>query len=316
MERIFGLKKVARIPGAIVTLGVFDGVHMGHREVLSETVKWARAAGATSAVVTFDRHPEIVLRTTPAAALTSLEHRLALVEETGIDTAIVLHFDQALADMTAEDFIREILAGKIGVAGVLLGFNCRFGKSAQGDINLLTRLGEKYGFAVRSTEPLLIDGAPVSSTRIRNLISEGDLAGAARLLGRPVSLMGTVVHGDKRGRTLGFPTANLNLHNEVTPPAGVYVCRVMLDGGRLWGLVNIGFRPTFTDGAGEVKKTVEVYIDDYDPAERFYGHVMEIELDRFMRPEAKFDSAEALVEQMERDRRLLKAIRREAPGER
>ncbi len=316
MERIFGLKKVAGLPGAMATLGVFDGVHLGHREVLTETVKWARAAGAISVVVTFDRHPEIVLRTTPAAALASLEHRLTLVEETGIDVAIVLHFDQALADMTAEDFVREILVDKIQVGGVLLGFNCRFGRGARGDFDLLSQLGGKYGFAVRSTEPLLIDGAPVSSTRIRSLISEGDLAGAARLLGRPVSLMGTVVHGDKRGRTLGFPTANLNLHNEVTPPAGVYVCRVMLDGGRLWGLVNIGFRPTFTDGADDVKKTVEVYIDDYDPTESLYGHVMEIELVSFMRPEVKFDSADALIEQMERDRRLLVAIRREAPDER
>ena len=313
MERIFGLKKVAGFPRPIVTLGVFDGVHRGHSLVLREAIRWAKQVGGTSVVITFDRHPDAVLNRRAAAAITSLEHRLVLIEKAGIAVAVVLHFDRALAEMEPEDFAREIFANRLHAAGVLLGFNTRFGRSARGDAALLASTGAKCGFEVRTVRPLLVDGAPVSSTLIRNLITAGDLDKAARFLGRPVSLRGTVVHGDHRGKSLGFPTANLNLHHEVTPPAGVYVCGVRLDGDSYWGLANIGVRPTFHNEGRPLRRVVEVYIDGYAPAGSLYGKTLEAEILRLLRPEWKFDSPEALVAQMENDRRSLHAFRDSQP---
>jgi riboflavin kinase/FMN adenylyltransferase len=314
MERIFGLKKAAPFPRAIATLGVFDGVHRGHQAVLAETVRWAREAGGTSVVITFDRHPEAVLRKILVSSITSLEHRLSLIEKIGIDAAVILHFDQAMADMEPEDFARVVLVERLGVRGVLLGFNSRFGKGARGDAALLEGIGKRLGFEVRTAKPLLVDGAPVSSTLVRTLITKGELAKAAEFLGRPVSLLGTVVHGEHRGRRLGFPTANLNLHHEVTPPSGVYVCRVLVEGQKRWGLVNIGVRPTFHKDGEAARKTVEVYVDDYDAGEELYGRTIEVEIAAFVRHERRFDSPEALVTQMEKDRRFLRTFRDSAGG--
>jgi len=299
----------------VATLGVFDGVHRGHAAMLSETAAWAREIGGTSVAITFNRHPEAILRAHPPRALTSLEHRLNLIEKTGIDVAIVLHFDERLARMTAEDFVKEILVDRVQAAGVVFGYNARFGYQAKGDTALLRDLGKKYGFEVRVPEPFLATGAPVSSTRVRNLIMRGELAEAAELLGRPVTLRGTVVHGDKRGATLGFPTANLNLHHEVTPPDGVYIARVRVDDKTRWGLVNIGFRPTFQRGGQAPRRTVEVYIEGYEGG-GLYGRVMEVEVARYLRAERRFESSAALVEQMERDRRMLDAYRREKEAKR
>jgi riboflavin kinase/FMN adenylyltransferase len=297
----------------VVTLGVFDGVHLGHQAVLAETVRWAREEKGTPCVLTFDRHPEIVLRNQPPAAITSIEHRLALIEKSGIAVAFVLHFDAEIAAMSAQDFVRDILADRLGVVGVLLGFNARFGKDALGDFDLLVRLSRKYGFEARRTEACLVGGTPVSSTLIRNLITTGDLEQASRLLGRPVTLRGTVTHGDHRGRTLGFPTANLNLHHEVTPPRGVYIGRVRVDSDRYWGLVNVGFRPTFERPGSPARLTVETYIDALPAGTSLYGRTIEVEILRHVRGERKFESAEALVAQMEKDRRLLHAVRDSAP---
>lgn len=309
MERILGLRKFVKFPRPVATLGVFDGVHLGHQAILARTASWARQERGTPCVLTFDRHPETVIRNQPSAAITSLEHRLALMENAGVAVAFVLHFDAALAAVSAEDFVRDILVERLGISGILLGYNARFGRNALGDFDLLVRLAPRYGFEARRADAYLVEGTPVSSTRIRNLITAGDLEQAARLLDRPVSLTGTVTHGDHRGRKLGFPTANLNLHHEVTPPTGVYVCRARIEGRSCWGLVNIGFRPTFQNLGSERRLTVEVYIDGLSPDASLYGVTVEIEIVRHVRGERKFESSEALVEQMEKDRRLLHALR-------
>lgn len=306
MERIFQLKKTGQYARPVATLGVFDGVHKGHLAILSETVDWARAIKGTSVVITFNRHPDTVVAARPPEDITSLEHRLNLIERAGVDVTLVLHFGRETADMEAADFARTVLVERLSVAGVVMGYNARFGKGAAGDAGLLSRMGQEHAFEVRTVKPLLVDGAPISSTRIRTLIKSGELEGAAALLGRPVSLRGKVVHGDKRGRELGFPTANLNLHHELTPPAGVYVGRVMVGTEALWGLVNIGFRPTFYSESA-AQKSVEVYIDGYEG--RLYGETVEVELVRYLRPEVKFSSAEALTLQMEQDRRCLESFR-------
>jgi riboflavin kinase / FMN adenylyltransferase len=311
MERIFGLKKFVKFPRPVATLGVFDGVHRGHLLILQETTNWARSISGTSMVITFDRHPDAVVRALPEENITSLEHRLDLIEKAGVDAALVLHFGEALAAMEAEDFVKSVLVEAAGVAGIVLGFNARFGRHARGDVKLLERMGAECGFQVKTAGPLIVDGSPVSSTRIRTLIRSGRLDDATRLLGRGVSLRGTVVHGAHRGRALGFPTANLNLHHEVTPPSGVYIGKVRVDDDELWGLVNIGTRPTFCEE--EHKKTVEVYIDRFEGS--LYGKTVEVELMRYLRAETRFVSADALTIQMEKDKRILEAFRRESDGE-
>jgi len=308
MERIFGLKKSVKFPRPVATLGVFDGVHRGHLLILQETVGWARSISGTSMAITFDRHPDTVIRALPEENITSLEHRLDLLEKAGIDVTLVLHFGEELAAMEAEDFVRSILLDAAGISGIVLGFNARFGRQARGDVQLLERMGREHGFEVRTAGPLVVDGSPVSSTRIRMLIRSGKLEEASRLLGRAVSLRGTVIHGAHRGRTLGFPTANLNLHHEVTPPSGVYIGKVRFDGEALWGLVNIGTRPTFCEE--EQKKTVEVYVDQFDGS--LYGRTVEVELLRYLRTELRFASPEALTIHMEKDKRILEAFRRES----
>ena len=193
--------------------------------------------------------------------------------------------------------------------GVVLGYNARFGSGGSGDARLLRRVGREYGFEVRTVPPLEVDGARVSSTRIRTLVENGRFDEAARLLGRPFTLRGTVVHGDKRGRGLGFPTANLNLHHEATPPRGVYICKAELDGKVYWGLVNIGVRPTFSAGAARESKHVEVYLEDFE-GDGLYGETLEVEIVRFLRDERCFESAGALAAQLEEDRRILGTYRK------
>lgn len=313
METIFALKKARRFPRGIATIGVFDGVHRGHATVLTETTGWAREVGGTSLVITFDRHPSRVVAGKPPESITSLEHRLHLIEAAGVDVCLVLHFDRELASMDAESFARGVLVETLGVEGLVMGYNCRFGRGGEGDGELAGRLGREMGFAVRAVGPLVVGGAAVSSTRIRGLIEAGDVDGAAELLGRPVSLLGTVVHGDSRGRDLGFPTANLNLHHEVTPPGGVYVCGALVDGEEYAALANIGFRPTFTEKGQEGRKVVEVYLEGYAGGE-FYGRTVEVSIVRFLRGEIRFGSAEALVRQMKEDRRALERFMAEGGG--
>ncbi len=309
METVFSLARVRPYASPVATIGVFDGVHTGHRKILSATAEWAREIDGTAIAITFDRHPERILKGNPPESITSLEHKLHLIADTDIDVCVVLHFDQNMAQMRAERFVREILVEALAVKAVVLGHNARFGSGGTGDADLLARLGAKYGFCVRTVSPLEIDGAPVSSTRIRRLIESGELDAAARLLGRPFTLRGTVVHGAKRGRDLAFPTANLNLHHEATPPSGVYIARASLRRRKYWALANIGTRPTFSS-CRTGNKHVEVHLEDYEGAE-CYGETMEVKLVRLLRGEEQFESPEVLVAQIRRDMRSLEAFRRE-----
>jgi riboflavin kinase/FMN adenylyltransferase len=310
METVFGLRKAGRRASPVATIGVFDGVHRGHRVVLEQTAGWARELGGTAMVITFDRHPERVLKGRSPESITSLEHRLHLIAQTRIEVCVVLHFDSALANMEAADFARNVLAQTVGVRGVVLGYNARFGRGGGGTAALLEEMGASLGFQVRTVPPLEVDSAPVSSTRIRRLIETGRLDSAAALLGRPFALRGTVMHGRKRGKSLGFPTANLNLHHEVTPPRGVYICRAGLAGGVLWGLVNIGIRPTFSKEGEPPTKVVEVYLDGYDGG-GLYGETLEVEIVTFLRPEIRFADARELAGRIEQDRRILETFKRE-----
>ncbi len=281
-----------------VTLGVFDGVHRGHASVIERVVEAAGGRGWLAVVVTFDRHPTAVVADRREPVITSLQHRLRLFEGLGVDTCVVTVFGRRVAQMSAESFVREILWERLRARLVVLGFDCRFGRDRQGDAALCRRLGEELGFKVQVVPPLLADGEPVSSTAIREAIQAGALQRAARLLGRPFSLYGTVVPGDGRGKELGCPTANLDLHHEIVPPQGVYVSRAFLDGEGRPAVTSVGHRPTFHRDSG-LPPVVEVHLIDW--CGNLYGRDIEVAFVRRLRGQRTFETPEALSEQIGRD---------------
>ncbi|MFQ5688173.1 MAG: riboflavin kinase, partial [Candidatus Scalindua sp.] len=222
MEIITGIKKIEKkLNWPVVTLGMFDGVHLGHQKVIQKTIDLASKENGESIILTFDRHPKSFLSQKQQSCITSLEHRLALFDQLGVDISIVLEFDKKIAEISAEDFIAEIIHEWLGAKVVVLGFNCSFGKDRRGDALMVCNFAEKYGLEVVVCEPAEFEGEITSSTAIRKKIIQGDLQKAKGMLGRRVSVFGTVIKGDGRGMELGFPTANLNLHHEIKPPSGV-----------------------------------------------------------------------------------------------
>ena len=293
--------------GAILALGNFDGFHLGHQAVVGAAVDWARAERRPAIVATFDPHP--VRHFVPDAApfrLTTLDQREELFAAAGADAMLVFHFDAALAATSAEDYVCELLARQIGACGVVTGEDFTFGKGRAGNRQRLVELGAGCGLAARSVGPVLDGGAPVSSSRVRAALQAGDPQEAARLMTRPFAVRGRVEHGDKVGRTIGYPTANLALGSYLRPRYGIYAVTGLLPDGRvLNGAANIGIRPSFDPP----KELLEPYFFDF--AEDLYGQEIEVAFHHFLRPEAKFDDLEALAAQMEADcdeaRKLLSA---------
>jgi riboflavin kinase/FMN adenylyltransferase len=298
--------QLVRWPGAeapslersVATLGVFDGVHRGHMAVISRVLDSARQRGCSSVVVTFDRHPASVLGGEQAPSITSIEHRIRLFSRLGLDVCVVLSFTPQVAQMTADGFARVVFRDLARAELVVLGFNSRFGRGGEADVNLCAVLGKRLGFEVVSVPPVTADGLPISSTAIRQDILQGDLAHAERLLGRPFSLYGTVVPGDGRGRGLGYPTANLDLHNETVPPDGVYACRVLVDVQPLPGVVSIGLRSTF-HRERFAERVVEVHIIGWEG--RLYGCDLEAQFAGRLRAQATFRDADELKKQVVHD---------------
>lgn len=279
-----------------VALGAFDGIHLAHRAILGTAVSSARAAGLTAVACTFDPHPAEVLAPQRAPLpITTLAERLALIAETGIDATVVVSFTRALAVIEPEAFVKEVLVERLRAREVVVGFNHRFGRGARGDARLLRELGERLGFRAHVVEPLTVDGVPVSSTEIRAALQRGDLAQAARFLGRPYSVAGTVTRGAGRGRTLGFPTANVATERPLLVPAGVYGCRAEVAGRVIPAVVNVGVRPTF----GETSLAVEAHLLDFTGD--LYGQSIRLLFDARLRDERKFPSVDALREQIARD---------------
>ena len=308
MERLSSGSAVPEhLRGGFVALGNFDGFHLGHQAVVGRAVERARAAGKPAIVATFDPHPMRYFRPdSPWFRLTSLDQRQRLFAEAGVDAMYVFDFDAELAALSAEGFVTERLVGDLGVAGVATGEDFTFGKGRSGDIPQLRALGEGNGFSVDTIAPVQLDGATVSSTRIREALRHGDPREAARLLTRPYAIEGVVQHGDKVGRTLGFPTANIDMANYLRPRFGIYAVRGGLaDGTVLKGAANLGIRPSFDPP----KELLEPYFFDFSGD--LYGQTIAVELIEFVRPEAKFDDLDALKRQIDVDvlaaRRLLSA---------
>lgn len=299
MEILSGLDALPdpRLRSPIVTWGVFDGVHRGHRRVIEQVLSWARADGVSSVVVTFDRHPEEVLRGRKVPMVSPLGERLRLIGALGVDFCVVLNFTLEFSKTSAEEFIRGIVAGRMGAKGIVLGHDSRFGHDRTGDLDFLTRLGRDVGLDVRHSEPEMFKDRPVSSSLVREAIFAGNLADATYLLGRPPSVIGTAVRGQRRGSTLGFPTMNLELHHAVKPPPGVYAAEVPLEGKTYRAVVNIGTRPTFQQNGAE---TIEAHLLDFKGGD-LYGRVAEVRFLSRIRDEKKFDGPEALKRQIHSD---------------
>jgi riboflavin kinase/FMN adenylyltransferase len=298
MERLDGGSTVPpHLSRGIVALGNFDGFHLGHQAVVGRAVARARAEGRPALVATFDPHPVRHFRPdTPPFRLTTLDQRQRLFAEAGVDAMIVLHFDGDLASLSAERFIAERLHANLQVAGVVTGEDFTFGKAKSGDVRLLATRGAAHGFSAETVGPVTLDGEPVSSTRIREALRGGDPRTAARLLTRPFAIQGIVQHGDKVGRTIGYPTANIDMGKYLRPAYGIYaVTGRLADGRMLKGAANLGIRPTFDPP----KELLEPYFFDFSGD--LYGQEIEVALVEYLRPEAKFDGLDALMAQMEQD---------------
>jgi riboflavin kinase/FMN adenylyltransferase len=282
-----------------LAIGTFDGVHLGHRGVIEAAICSADARGLRSAVITFHPHPIAVIRPELAPPeLATLARRIQLASEIAPDEVIVVPFTEALSHLDADRFAREVLSRRLGAEAVTVGLNFRYGHRAAGTTDRLAASGSELGFDVTVMPLLAIDGEPVSSSRIRELIGSGDVVGAERLLGRPPWLDGEIVHGDKRGREIGFPTANvLSAPRSVIPARGIYAGRAHLPDGSYTAAISVGYNPTFTDD--RIALRVEAYLLDFDAD--VYGAPIQLEFVHRLRDEARFDGVDALVEQLARD---------------
>ena len=285
------------LAGAIVALGNFDGFHLGHQAVVGEAVARGRAEGRPAIVATFDPHPVRHFRPdTPPFRLTTLDQRERLFAAAGAKATAVFRFDGELATLSAENFIAERLVGALRVGGVVTGADFTFGRGKGGTVDTLRAAGAAHGFSVDTVGPVTLNGEAVSSTAIRQHLRNGDMAAAARLLTRPFAIQGVVTHGDKRGRTIGYPTANIEMGKYLRPAYGIYAVTGRLPDGRvLRGAANLGIRPQFEPP----KELLEAHFFDF--AGDLYGQVVEVALIERLRPEAKFDTLDALVAQMDRD---------------
>ncbi len=295
----------------VLTVGNFDGVHRGHRAIVDTVVQRARALAGTSIVYTFDPHPRRILRPEDAPSLlTTLDQKIELLEQAGVDVLIVEPFSFEFAKMSAEDFIRQSIHARIAPLEVYVGYDFHFGRDREGSMRMLTEMGPLLGFSVTIIPEVTMEQGDVNSTRIRELLAEGRMETANAMLGRPYTVRGAVTRGDARGRELGFPTANLDPENDILPAHGVYAGRVrFLDEGepareKVWPAVaNVGTRPTFHDGG---RVLAEAHLIDFDGD--LYGRRIELAFVHRLRPERRFDGVDALRAQIRAD--VLEARRR------
>ncbi len=285
------------LENAWVTVGVFDGVHRGHQQIIHKLVAGARASRSPSVVITFDPHPAKVFGRGEIKLLTLPGERARLLGEHGVDVVITQTFDKALANVTALDFMTR-LKTQLGLEHIILGYDSTLGKDREGNAARLTEIGLELGYVVETVSALGDESGVISSTEIRKLVNVGKVDEAARLMGPPYRLQGLVAHGDQRGRTIGFPTANLNYAREkVVPAGGIYACWAHVRGDRHSAAVNIGTNPTFTPDKQTLN--VEAYLLDFD--QDIYDETVTLEFVRRLRDELRYTSVEALIEQIHRD---------------
>lgn len=301
MHGINNLKKQGQ--PSVVCVGVFDGVHIGHRKIIKELVNQARLLKANSAVVTFQPHPAKVLKgTTAVAMLASLKHRLRLLEELGVELCLIINFSKDIAGLSATEFIQRFLINKLNMEMLIVGEKFSFGRERMHSPARLKKIAEELEFKLRIVKPVRYHSRIISSSLIRHLIEKGGLKVAAELLGRPVSILGTVVRGKQRGRIVGFKTANIDPHHEAIPPSGVYAAYSRLGINIYKSILNIGTRPTF----GEKEPTIEVHM--FGINRKLYGKDVEVCFKKRLRPERRFKNKDHLRKQILRDAALAQKI--------
>jgi riboflavin kinase / FMN adenylyltransferase len=294
MELIRGLHNLKKQPGCILTIGNFDGVHLGHQEILKKLVYKSKKMGLPSLVISFSVTPETFFGR-PKARLTSFRDKHLFLESMGVDKHILIRFNKEFSELSASSFINQILVKKIGVRHCFIGDDFRFGKDRLGDFSMLKQASYKNNYTIEKLNSVLLDGLRVSSSAVRGFLAEGDFAGAEKFLGRPFSISGKIAHGDKLGRTIGFPTANISIHRKLSPVLGVYSVLVKLKSKIYNGVCNIGKRPTL----GGNKTLLEVFIFDFN--EEIYGEYVAVIFKQKCREEKKFESFDELKIQIKKD---------------
>lgn len=304
MEIIDAVNKSEKRYATAVALGNFDGIHVGHQHLLNDNIKNAKCKKLIPSVLIFRNHTKTILKdekNSEIDIITTYEQKMKILEELGIEIAYVMDFNEDLMRLSPDMFIDDIVLGKLNARLVTVGFDYRFGYRAKGNSEYLKEYGKKNGFEVNVIDPVYVDNEVVSSTSIRNFIRSGDIKKANRFLGRNFSLMGTVIRGRRRGRELGFPTANIHLSDRyVIPKTGVYKTFTTIDNKKFLSLTNIGYNPTFD----EKELKIETYILDFTGD--IYGQTIEVEFTGFIRGDVKFNTVEELKEQMYKDLRYIK----------
>ncbi|MEK9139291.1 MAG: bifunctional riboflavin kinase/FAD synthetase [Bacteroidota bacterium] len=295
------LEEITRDPASVVTVGTFDGVHLAHQEIIREVVNRARMNESRSVVVTFEPHPKEVVGKgqQPVRLLSTLEERTEMIRKMHVDMLFVINFTYEFSRLTAREFYQRYVVDGIGVGEVVVGYDHMFGRDRTAGIAELVKMGQEFNFSVSAVHPYRIGGEAVGSSRVRKVIAMGDVEEAAKMLGRSFTLAGTVVHGDGRGKTIGYPTANITPLSErkLVPGRGVYLVGVFVRGRQLYGMLNIGVRPTVKAAAGV---SIEVHV--FNLADDIYGEDVQVTFLRKLRDEQKFTSLEELTHQLEKDK--------------
>lgn len=300
MQIFEDIRNLQKNLNTVLTLGTFDGIHLGHQKIIRTLINRSRENNYRNVLITFYPHPRTVVSNSfDIKLLTTQKEKQEIFENLGVQNLLTIKFDKEFASLSPEEFINQYLINSIGVSEIILGHDHHFGKGRGGNAELLTQIGKQKGFTVKIIDPFYVENEIVSSTKIRNALLSGDVIKANKMLGRNYSFTGIVVSGDKRGRELGYPTANIRLSSQekLLPAIGVYAVNVFVENEKYNGLLSIGNRPTFYND-GEV--VTEVYIYNFD--REIYGETLKIELLERLRGEEKFDSANALIEQMNRDK--------------
>ena len=289
--------------GCVLTIGNFDGVHLGHQQVIKALVSKAKALNCVAAVLVFEPQPqELFSPETAPARLCRLRDKYNLLAKLGVQRLICVNFTAKFANQSAQHFIEHLLVNKLGIKHLIVGDDFHFGKNRTGNFSMLCQAGEKYGFDVSDTASYKMADCRISSTAIRQALEQDDLVSVKQMLGREYSIIGRVFHGDKRGRQLGFPTANVLLKRRVSPLSGVFAVMVKTNNGEFKGVANIGARPTING----IRQQLEVHIFDFD--ENVYGQCIEVVVKKKLRPVIRFDSLEALTAQIRQDSEQAKQV--------
>ncbi|MDA7438151.1 bifunctional riboflavin kinase/FAD synthetase [Candidatus Pseudothioglobus singularis] len=294
MELIRGLHNLKKQPGCVLTIGNFDGIHLGHQEILKRLVSKSKKMGLPSLVVSFSVTPETFFGR-PKARLSSFRDKHLFLESMGVDKHLLIRFNKGFSELSASSFINQILVEKIGVKHCFIGDDFRFGKGRLGDFSLLKAASHENNYTIEKLNSVLLDGLRVSSSAVRSFLTDGNFTGAEKFLGRPFSISGKVAHGDKLGRTIGFPTANISIHRKLSPILGVYSVLVKLKSQTYNGVCNVGKRPTL----GGKKTLLEVFIFDFN--KEIYGEYATVIFKQKCREEKKFESFDELKKQIKKD---------------